>query len=110
MIAEGGWPFNYAGLYELALKRYLQAIALDPGFGLGHYNVGAAYHAMGQLDNARAHYARAIECMGPSAWVLAYVAMVHIESGQAELAVEVRAAPRAVAPRDRGLAVDRHGA
>jgi tetratricopeptide (TPR) repeat protein len=86
VVAESGWPFGYAGLHDLARRRYERAIAMDPGFGLGHYNLGACYHFTGQLDRALQSYERAIECMGPSAWVLAFLAMVHIESGQPEKA------------------------
>ena len=74
LIVEEAWPYMYAELYDVAIPYFRRAIEIDPGFGLGYYNLGRALEGLGQYREALDTFHRAIECMGPTPWVLASVA------------------------------------
>jgi tetratricopeptide (TPR) repeat protein len=81
VVAECGWPFQYAGLFEMALERYERAIEIDPAFGLGHYNVATARHFLGRHREALEAFQTAITLMGRVSWVLAWMALTHLAQG-----------------------------
>lgn len=89
LIVEQGWPYSYAGLHDIALGYYQRAVAIDPGFGLGHYNIGMTYEGMGRYEDALTCHERAIAAMGPTAWTLASIATTNIALGNRVRAEEV---------------------
>jgi tetratricopeptide (TPR) repeat protein len=88
---EEAWPYSYAGLHDIASEYYQRAIAIDPGFGLGHYNLGMSHENAGRYSEALACYRRAMECMGSAAWVLASVATASIALNDAGTATHILA-------------------
>jgi Tfp pilus assembly protein PilF len=44
-----------------ALRHYQQALRIDPGSALAHYNLGIALEARGQRDEAQGHYQQALQ-------------------------------------------------
>lgn len=59
-LDEGNVYFN-VGQFALAIDRYTQAIALDPGLASAYYNRANAYTRSGEFDRALADYNRALE-------------------------------------------------
>ena len=91
LMVEEAWPYSYAGLHDIASDYYRRAIEVDPGFGLGHYNLGMCFERQGRPAEALACYERAIECMGPSPWMLANTATSSIALGNRARSEEVLA-------------------
>jgi TolB-like protein/Tfp pilus assembly protein PilF len=89
LVVEEAWPYMYGGLYEIALELCTRAITLDPAFGLGHYNVGNCLEGLGRHAEALACFERAVECMGPSPWMLASIGSVSIALGNPKRARDV---------------------
>jgi tetratricopeptide (TPR) repeat protein len=81
----------YAELYDIALDYFRRAIEIDPGFGLGHYNLGAALEGLGRHAEALAAYQRAIDSLGTTPWVLVNVARTSMAIGHTEKGDEVLA-------------------
>jgi TolB-like protein/Flp pilus assembly protein TadD len=91
LVVEEAWPYMYGGLHAIGLELCRRAVTLDPGFGLGHYNVGNCLEALGRHAEALACFERAVECMGPSPWMLASVGTVSVALGNPARAREVLA-------------------
>jgi TolB-like protein/Tfp pilus assembly protein PilF len=91
LVVEEAWPYMYGGLHGIGLDLCRRAVTLDSGFGLGHYNVGNCLEALGRHAEALACFERAVECMGPSPWMLASIGTVSISLGDPSRAREVLA-------------------
>jgi tetratricopeptide (TPR) repeat protein len=66
----------------LALPRYERALEVDPGFGLGHYNVGLALHGLGRHREAIKAYERGVTHLGRIPWVIGWMAVAYAEMGE----------------------------
>ena len=110
---------------RFSLRRDREAITdLERLCGLGHERDGArirlavAYHRLGELETAKAHYMRALELnLGPSdaAQVHHHLGIIEIDTGSADRAIEeyriaIELQPQRVAARlDLGEALKRLG-
>lgn len=97
LITEQGWPYGYAGLWDIELEWCMKAIALDPGFGLGHYNVGISCHGLGRHADAVAAFERALSIMGPTPWVMGSLAITRVACGDRAKAEQLLGELRALA-------------
>jgi TolB-like protein/Flp pilus assembly protein TadD len=82
LITESSWPFLYAGLWDSAGSRLQRALELEPTFPLAHYDMGLVHHGKGQFPEAFAAYEVALAGMGRVGWVLAWIALAHIQRGE----------------------------
>ncbi len=91
LVVEEAWPYMYAELYDIGLDHFRRAVEIDPGFGLGHYNLGLALAGLGRHAEAMGPFNRAIECMGPAPWMLVGIATASIALGDRAKGDEVLA-------------------
>ncbi len=56
----GNIPSQKGKFYE-AIEEYKKSIELDRNFAVAHYNLGSAYHTLGEKENAEKHWKLAVE-------------------------------------------------
>lgn len=58
---ELGWDYFQKGDLDTALKRFNQALILDPGFAPGYFGIAYVYSVQNKLDLAIKNYQKSIE-------------------------------------------------
>lgn len=69
--------------YALAIARFREWIEMDPGFFLGHFDLGLALTQAGRHQEAVATFERAVEASGRSALCLAGLGYAYARAGRA---------------------------
>ena len=64
-LTQKGWRYFNIGDLDTALKRFRQAVILDPDFAPGYYGVGYIYSIQNRLTLAIQYYRKAIELADP---------------------------------------------
>jgi len=64
-LTQKGWRYFNIGDLDTALKRFRQAIILDPDFAPGYYGVGYIYSIQNRLSLSIQYYRKAIELADP---------------------------------------------
>lgn len=65
--------------FSEAIQEFLIAVDIDPACALSYFNLGYAYHELGQLDTAREYYEKAIELEPTCALFLENLARLNFE-------------------------------
>ena len=61
VAVERGWTYFNNGDAETALKRFNQALLLDPKFAPGYFGIAFVYSSQGKLDQAIPYYRKSID-------------------------------------------------
>jgi len=67
IYAEVGLEFYLLGALDASIAAYLQALQKDPDYPNAQFNLGLAYLSRGDVERARAAYARGVELFGAAA-------------------------------------------
>jgi tetratricopeptide (TPR) repeat protein len=62
---EKGWRYLHIGDLDVALKRFRQAIILDPDFAPGYFGVGYIYNLQDRLSLAIQYLRKAVRLPNP---------------------------------------------
>ena len=60
-----GQTYHQLGKYEQAIEEYTLGIPAQPDFSFAYYRRGLAYHALGQIDNAKADFQKFEKLLKP---------------------------------------------
>lgn len=78
---------NPQGFYQQAVEYYKRSLEIDPNFALSHFRLASRLEIMGQVDDARAHFTKALEIHPRSPSTLR--ALANLELGQNKPAAAV---------------------
>lgn len=93
-----GWALLHAGRAEEGLRALQQAYERKPQMFCIHYHLGAAYRALGRVDDARRHFQLQLGLTGTREAAFARRALAEIESGRASSPARPASPASRVAP------------
>jgi tetratricopeptide (TPR) repeat protein len=81
---EAGWPLSFMGEHAQAAEQFRRALAMDPDFGLAHYNLANTHEELGEVEDAIAAYERAVSLTGGAAFAIARLVRLLASTGRLE--------------------------